>query len=687
MNNNLSNKLTTSTDNYYLKMNRLENTISFIRDFLRDKRAITGIKCFEHCCIFFFIRFLNKERVEYLELNEVYIFENFIKELDKMNSNNGRCQSDIIDFILDILYNDCVKELINAENFDKELAFTDIYQLLKKLETMINPVDYENEFDLVGKIYELHLKTGAMGGRDVGQFFTRREFADYMAGKISYNQNGSGRMCDPAMGTSGFLTQFKVHNPYFSHDLVYGIEKDKATYKCSQFNYWFSTGIENVNFKNTDSLCSNVESNYYQYILANPPFGVKGLIYERMDNDIQDLKIKSSKSDCLFVQKIYNMLEENGEALIILPNGFFQTNNRDYMLTRKLLLEKTYVKGVYNLPKKLNYNGSLVDAFENTSVNVSVLHFIRKVVDEDYNVSFINLDENLEEKLIEDIPRSILKSKDFKLTETTQQLNIRKIYSGCRIVKLGDISNFYGSGNRKSSEGKDEGLYPLYFCSILKHLYLDTFDYDNEMIIINKTNGSGKCQLYYINGKYSVAQSTEMFNSNNKEVLTSYIFYYLKNNKEDVEKFYEGTLQKQIQLQAFKNYEIPIPSMETQLNIVNKYLENENRIKMLKQQILDLQNDAVENIFDKLTNETMTPEQLQEPIINEPEPQSSPSSSTTTSSRTRKKSPLIQLEQLELTKDNLNKLKKKQLIEICKSKNIKSYSSKKKEKLIEMILN
>ena len=685
MNNNFSNKFTTSTDNYYLKMNRLENTISFIRDFLRDKKAITGIKCFEHCCIFFFIRFLNKERVEYLELDEVYIFENFIKELERINIHE---QSKLINFILRLLSNNRVKELVYVANFDKEIAPTDIYQLFKKLETMINPVDYENEFDLVGKIYELHLKTGAMGGRDVGQFFTRREFADYMASKISYNQNGSGRMCDPAMGTSGFLTQFKVHNPYFSHNLVYGIEKDKATYKCSQFNYWFSTGIENVNFKNTDSLCSNVESNYYQYILANPPFGVKGLIYTNMDNDIQDLKIKSSKSDCLFVQKIYCMLEENGEALIILPNGFFQTNNKDYMLTRKLLLEKTYVKGVYNLPKKLNYNGSLVDAFENTSVNVSVLHFIKKVVDEDYNVSLINLDENLVEKLIEDIPRSILKSKDYKLTETTQQLNIRDIYSGCRIVKLGDICEFYGSGKRKSSEGKDEGLYPLYFCSILKHLYLDTFDYDNEMIIINKTNGSGKCQLYYINGKYSVAQSTEMFNSNNKEVLTSYIFYYLKNNKEDIEKFYEGTLQKQIQLQAFKNYEIPIPSMETQLNIVNKYLENENRIKMLKQQILDLQNDAVENIFDKLTNETMTPEQLQEPIINEPEPQSSPSSSSTTTSRSsRKKSPPIQLEQLELTIENLNKLKNKQLIEICKSKNIKSYSGKKKEKLIEMILN
>ena len=47
----------------------------------------------------------------------------------------------------------------------------------------------------------------------------------------------------------------------------------------------------------------------------------------------------------------------------------------------------------------------------------------------------------------------------------------------------------------------------MFYCSILGNLWIDEFDFDDESIIINTTNGSGKCEVYYYNGKFSLSSS------------------------------------------------------------------------------------------------------------------------------------------------------------------------------------
>jgi restriction endonuclease S subunit len=98
---------------------------------------------------------------------------------------------------------------------------------------------------------------------------------------------------------------------------------------------------------------------------------------------------------------------------------------------------------------------------------------------------------------------------------------------------------------------------------------MDTYDYDDCEIVINKTNGSGKCAIYLADGKYSVAQSIIRLKCSNK-TLTKYGYYYLLCNKDKLENLYEGTNQKQLSLESLKLYEIPIPPKEIQEQIVEK---------------------------------------------------------------------------------------------------------------------
>jgi type I restriction enzyme S subunit len=577
---------TFTTPNYYQKMNQLENTILFLRDYLRDQFSITGKNCYDHCCIFFFIRFLNEERVKLLDIDSKYIFDTFLNTLEETYIQSP---FDTMEVFKELLRENNVQEILDVYQFKFDIPYVKLIEILKKLKTLINPDDFNDEIDLIGKIYEMHLKTGAMGGRDVGQYFTNRRFVNYMASKMTYNTNGSGRMCDPAMGSSGFLTQFKIFNPYFNHQLVYGIEKEKSAYLGAQLNYWLTTGVKNYKFYNVDSLISReVETNFYQYILANPPFGVKGLRYNEMSADIRQLNIKSTKSDCLFVQKIYCMLEEDGEALIILPNGFFNTNSRDYLLTRKLILERCVVKAIYNLPKKINYNGNLVDAFENTGVNVRVLHFVKTFVEEDYKVPFINLNENMEEHLIEETERSELIKRDCKLVEVIKTKDIRELYKGCRIVKLGDVCEFK-NGSMLSVKDIVDGPYPVIGGGKSPTGYHNKYNMEENAILVSKSGTAGHISRYstkvWMSDCFCIKSSNSILDND-------YLYYYLKAQQEYFYSLKSGTGTPHVNIRDIIDYEIPIPSMETQKMLVDYYNISYENNKMNKQMMKNLDEEC-----------------------------------------------------------------------------------------------
>ena len=116
-----------------------------------------------------------------------------------------------------------------------------------------------------------------------------------------------------------------------------------------------------------------------------------------------------------------------------------------------------------------------------------------------------------------------------------------------KVMRLGEVVEHLPNGKRKSSEGLENGNYPLYYCSINNILYMDEYDFDDEAITMNITNGSGKCNLFHAKGKYSVAETTLHFKSKDEKIIKTNVLYnYLLLIKESICKIYKGTQQMSI---------------------------------------------------------------------------------------------------------------------------------------------
>ena len=176
-----------------------------------------------------------------------------------------------------------------------------------------------------------------------------------------------------------------------------------------------------------------------------------------------------------------------------------------------------------------------------------------------------------------------------------------------KVMRLGEVVEHLPNGKRKSSEGLENGNYPLYYCSINNILYMDEYDFDDEAITMNITNGSGKCNLFHAKGKYSVAETTLHFKSKDEKIIKTNILYnYLLLIKESICKIYKGTQQMSINKDDFNNKIIVlVPSLEYQ-NKMEHTLNNFDGLndgfnKMLKE-IDDNSHTAFLNSLDDYGN-------------------------------------------------------------------------------------
>ena len=175
---------------------------------------------------------------------------------------------------------------------------------------------------------------------------------------------------------------------------------------------------------------------------------------------------------------------------------------------------------------------------------------------------------------------------------------IKKNLDNIEIKKLGDICEIINGIHINSKKGVKKGKYPLYYCSILGNLYIDNYNYDGEGIIINKTNGSGKCMVYYYNGKYSVGNTIIHFKSKNNNVFTYYIYSYLINNIPLLEKYYKGSNQKSINNKDLFNIQILIPSKDIQEKCI-KYLDKLEKNKENNNIMIEQLNELMKSILEQ----------------------------------------------------------------------------------------
>ncbi len=230
--------------------------------------------------------------------------------------------------------------------------------------------------DIQGDVYEMLLGAIATAGKN-GQFRTPRHIIKLMSELVA-PQLGQ-RMADPSSGTGGFILGYYQ---YILTDLVRktdpsklikdedGFEratmsailtdKVKKMLEQSMFGFDIDTtmvrlglmnlmmhGIDEprIDYKDTLSKSFN-EDNLYDIIMANPPF--TGNIDK---GDINEgLKLPTTKTELLFVERIFNMLKVGGTSAVIVPSGVIQNSGKAFEALRKLLVEKSELKAVIAMP-------------------------------------------------------------------------------------------------------------------------------------------------------------------------------------------------------------------------------------------------------------------------------------------------------------------------------------------------
>lgn len=232
----------------------------------------------------------------------------------------------------------------------------------------------EQNLDTKGDIYEYLLSELKTSGKN-GQFRTPRHIIQMMVELVDPKINET--ICDPACGTAGFLVNSYQHilKAHTSNDLIkingdgqeYNFKGDKLNKEEFQFlkntslhGYDFDQtmvrislmnmmmhGISNPQIDQINTLSMRYDQNSnFDIILANPPF--KGSINK--DELNEDFSINTTKTEILFLELMYNILNIGGRCAVIVPQGVLFGNSRAHKSIRKKLLEDCRLDAVISMP-------------------------------------------------------------------------------------------------------------------------------------------------------------------------------------------------------------------------------------------------------------------------------------------------------------------------------------------------
>ena len=185
--------------------------------------------------------------------------------------------------------------------------------------------------DSKGDLYEYLLSKVATAGTN-GQFRTPRHIIKMIVELVK--PTPSDIICDPAMGSAGFLVEAQNYlreheadlflnaglREHFNNEMFYGFDMDRTMLRIGAMNMMLH-GVDNPNIEYKDSLSEqNDDNEKYTLILANPPF--KGsLDYEGVSADL--LKVcKTKKTELLFLALFLRIMKNGGRAAVIVPDGY-----------------------------------------------------------------------------------------------------------------------------------------------------------------------------------------------------------------------------------------------------------------------------------------------------------------------------------------------------------------------------
>ena len=650
-------------DNKSVLINIFKNCL----DILRDNEGLTGDKALRNMSYFLILKLIEPHLGKEIDIdNYGYDFSHRQDELVENHkntllkivrfSNLANEKEDNISARMKYLWEDILskhpsteKIFLNDKGFDIQRQST-YKNLINKINTLP-----ETENDILGDAYEEVIQS-IMTGKVLGQFFTQPLVKKMMVKLINPQVHPDGKIesCgDPTMGTGGFLITYlqyilqqatakniKPDWDFIKTEGLYGKEIEPDTYQLAVANMLISSGHMFDKLERGDSIRDPI-SRKFDNILANPPFGIKGLKYDDYNSLLKDkyTPIKTDNAVSLFIQAIIYMLKINGKCAVVLPDGqdLFSKSNKTLVAIREYLMKTCDLKEIIYLPSGI---------FTYTTIKTCVFYFVKKREGDDVLDTMIKISKTQKEtgrdykfskthqttnvkfydynpyndvkNLLVEVPIEKIASNSYSLNyaEYMKDETEEEQYEEGVIVKSIKELFKFNTGSLQAMKCDESNNYPVISSSDI-HTH-SSFELDGENIFILKIfdGSAGKTystKIKYFNGKCNFTSLLYHMKPINKDILNiKYIYYYLSNNIDYISKKYQkGSCNKSLDLDLFLNYKIPIPSLERQQEIV-KYLDfiyekanktsNEKiaELKMLNEFCLNNQKIFGENVVKEL---------------------------------------------------------------------------------------
>jgi type I restriction enzyme S subunit len=604
--------------------NLLTQTFKSCLNIMRDNEGLTGEKALRNLSYLLVLKLIEPHIGKEINFeNYEYDFENEFDDIDESRKilldvvyfknlyEYTQKKEDNIQTIMGFLWKIILSKHPTTKNIFLEGKKFDIQHksTFKKLIEKLNSLDLsKTEYDILGNAYEEVIKD-VMTGKVLGQFFTQPLVKKIMVRLINPQIFPDGKIescCDPTMGTGGFLITYlqyilqqartKKINPdwdFIKNEGIYGKELEPDTYQLAISNMLISSGHMFEKLDRGDSIREPIERKF-DNILANPPFGIKGLKYDDFESSLKNqyVPIKSDNAVSLFIQAIIYMLKINGKCAIVLPDGqdLFSKTNTTLVSIREYLMKTCDLKEIIYLPAGI---------FENTNIKTCIFYFVKKMEGseileikektkskKDYvfskthqtsKVRFYDYNESKDEKfLLVEVPIEKLISNSYSLNYAEymkDETEEEQYEEGVVVKKLDQI--FHITKGALQSSKNTEGEYAFITASDTNKTH-NSFTHDCECVMLVGGAEGSLAKAQYFKGKFIASDLLYVLISKNQnEINYRYVWYYLNFNREKHlldNKICCGTPKKMISKDRCSNIKIPIPSLERQEEIV-KYLD------------------------------------------------------------------------------------------------------------------
>lgn len=423
-------------------------------------------------------------------------------------------------------------------------------------------------------------------------------------------------------------------------DFVYkytftGFDSDFDMFKFGLMNLYLHK-LEHPNIKRQNTLVDTAgDRTKWDVILANPPFA--GAL--DIDSVSEDLRMGTRSTELLFLRYMMDHLSSSGRAGVIVPEGVVFNSTNAHKKIRQMLVEDAGLWCVVSLPggifnpyagvktSVLFFDKSLKnkvkdilfvkvenDGFDlgatkkpinknDLPIALTAINIYKKAIEKGKMADFdLLLDsnavatsiENIKElgydltaddhvtlvKAINKVLQSEIKNHDYNLLSEKYQTTLSKTNGKYQIIKLKDYINTITPPKKiLKSEFLMNGTYP-----IIDQSHEEIAGWTNELSNIVKIRkpvvifGDHTCCVKYSERDFAQGADGIKIIETSEKLLPKYLFYFLK-NKPIKNTGYQRHFSK------LKDYQLPLPPLEIQKQIVEELDGYQNEIKTLEEEI------------------------------------------------------------------------------------------------------